>query len=935
MREFDPRSWVDDGLPPILPMSFVVKKLCRTGLISSLLICSMLLLPGQHLHAKDTAGSGTLERWTFEKGTSGWTAAHHAKLGARQGLLRIESIGNEPFLHGPQMDCQGPVLVRFQARSKSAGQGRIYWTERLPTLTTSPWGETAVSYFDIIADGQWHDYAVPIDTDGRITQLRMDPSHAPGVTEVKWIELVSPPASNGPLMFANRRMPAQLHIENSSLQLALDTKAHQFSVADRRTGRRWISAPSSEIRLLDARQTSSSTMELRLALRRSSLPLTCAVSLEENSVSFEMDMDRESKPGNLAYPPCLETSWDRGALVFCSRSCGQLIDQAEFKSYPVKSFPCFSNQGLDMPWMGLVDLSRGDGAMLLLKTPTDAKVEMKADEQGHWWPQPCWLESQDKWAYPRKVSWQFTDAGGYVALAKAYRGYARSVGPWKTLEEKAKDRPNVMKLKGAADIWGCGKKQDALQFAEEARASGLSHAIISYGATPGPEVARLNEMGFLTSAYDNYDDIRDGPLGLNSDNVKEVALLGRDGKPVQGWVTLEGLKYSVRASSHALDAAQHLIPPILKEYPFTARFIDVSPTAGLVEDYNPANLTDRRQHMENIRELLRYVASLGLVVGGEHGKFWNADLLDYAEGTMSGPFWWEMPAGHLKPPKSRDEIKADYLKYGVNPATRIPLWELVYHDCVATTWYWGDSSGFYCDVAPELNDFQDLCNMLYGTTPLLWVNNLGYGWNRHRSRFLQTCWTTCRLHEEATGFRELLSHEYLTPDRQIQRTNFSGGATVVVNFSDKPFSYRTGDGGEIVLAPYGFLARAPGFFQERVIENGQETTRIEGQDFHLLDSPVRRQAGPLAVAGRLVVYRISPDNWGCTVESGEECTIDLVALTGRQIGEHCRVFPVGDRGERGPALESAITNDIVHLPGGKGLRVFAIENIEAACQSVR
>jgi Glycosyl hydrolases related to GH101 family, GH129 len=45
---------------------------------------------------------------------------------------------------------------------------------------------------------------------------------------------------------------------------------------------------------------------------------------------------------------------------------------------------------------------------------------------------------------------------------------------------------------------------------------------------------------------------------------------------------------------------------------------------------------------------------------------------------------------------------------------RLLLWELVYHDCVVTQWYWGD----YNNKLPAVWDRRDLYNALYGTPPM-------------------------------------------------------------------------------------------------------------------------------------------------------------------------------------------------------------------------
>jgi hypothetical protein len=902
----------------------MIPRLSSAGLALSL--AATLAGPVQ-TRAAEASPSAPLVRWSFTQDNQGWVAAHDCRLVAQDGVLVVESTGADPYLHSPPVTCQGPLLLRFRSRCAGAGQGRVYWTVLQPSLVSSAWSEDAASYFDQAHDGQWHEVSVPIPDEGQITQVRLDPCRTSARVEIEWIELVTPAADDALAAVRNPDLPSRLTIGRGPLRVSLDTAAHQFAVHDRRSGRQWLSAPPTGVRLLDAVNAGRDAMTLRLS--GSGQLFTCRVAVcQAATVRFELDADTPVAAfSGLSYPPRLESDLMAGDLVFCNRSCGQLIDQQD-QGYPQRHFVCYGNLGLDLPWFGVTDRQRGDGVMLLLETPVDAAVALQSDAGGRWWPQLRWSAVRGQWAYARRASWRLVAEGGYVALAKVYRRYAQETGPWKTLDEKARERPAVALLKGAADTWGVSSGTGgptALPFALEARAAGMTRGIINgNGKFPPEDTVRINAMGFITGEYDNYDDIRDGPLGMTSDSVEQVALRGADGKPATGWVTLEGVRYSRRASSHALAAARQLIPPILATYPFTARFLDVTPTVDLVEDYNPAGPADRRQDLGSRRELLSYIATLGLVVGGEHGKAWNADLLDYAEGTMSGPFWWEMPAGHLVVPTSRDDIKANYRRYGINPAARIPLWELVFRDCVVTTWYWGDSSGYTIDVAPELSTVKDLANLLYGTVPLLWVDHRGYGWNRHRARFLETYRNTCKSHE-AIGFAEMLSHEFLSVDRLLQRTRFAGGAVVVVNFGPEARSYRDGLRRTVTLAPYGFLARAAAFEQSRLLEDGQVVTRLRTPGYQVLECAVRRQEGGLAVNGTLAVYQLGAEQWGCTLESADSATVDLVRLVGRRAAATGRVFAVGEQGQRDRELDGAIRDGTLTLPGGPGLQVFALD----------
>ncbi len=183
-----------------------------------------------------------------------------------------------------------------------------------------------------------------------------------------------------------------------------------------------------------------------------------------------------------------------------------------------------------------------------------------------------------------------------------------------------------------------------------------------------------------------------------------------------------------------------------------------------------------------------------------------------------------MPVGRLKSPAARSELAPNYLKYGIGHAHRIPLFELVFHDSVVSTWYWGDTSGYAYEVAPEISDRKDLWNILYGTVPMFWVNDTGYGWYRHRDRLLLSYRRVCGLHERI-GFAEMLSHAFLTPDRAVRQTRFSDGTMCVVNFGARPHTLSVGDR-RLTLPPFGYYVAGPGYRQWRILEGGTIQERI-------------------------------------------------------------------------------------------------------------
>jgi hypothetical protein len=135
-----------------------------------------------------------------------------------------------------------------------------------------------------------------------------------------------------------------------------------------------------------------------------------------------------------------------------------------------------------------------------------------------------------------------------------------------------------------------------------------------------------------------------------------------------------------------------------------------------------------------------------------------------------------------------DVVPERVAKFQLGHEYRLPLWELVYHDCVVAQWYWGD----YSNKLPALWDKRDLLNALYGTPPMFMFKRAW--WRRHRERFARSYRTATPV-ARATGYSEMTDHRFLTPDRGVQETRFANGVRVVVNFGPRP--HRLPGGGEV------------------------------------------------------------------------------------------------------------------------------------------
>jgi hypothetical protein len=192
-------------------------------------------------------------------------------------------------------------------------------------------------------------------------------------------------------------------------------------------------------------------------------------------------------------------------------------------------------------------------------------------------------------------------------------------------------------------------------------------------------------------------------------------------------------------------------------------------------------------------ELLRYMSEdMKLVTGCETGHDASVPFLHYFEGMLSlGPY--RVPDSGRDTQRIWTEVPEKVAKFQLGHTYRLPLWELVYHDCVVAQWYWGD----YNNKLPSLWDKRDLFNVLYGTPPMYMFNRKL--WDENKARFVRSYQTICPT-VRAVGYSEMTDHRLLTADRGVQQTVFANGTVITVNFGS--IAYHLSD--SIIIPPTGF-----------------------------------------------------------------------------------------------------------------------------------
>ena len=184
-------------------------------------------------------------------------------------------------------------------------------------------------------------------------------------------------------------------------------------------------------------------------------------------------------------------------------------------------------------------------------------------------------------------------------------------------------------------------------------------------------------------------------------------------------------------------------------------------------------------------ELLSYMSNdMKLVTGCETGHDAAVPYLHYFEGMMSlGNYRCDDSGRNVQ--QILDTVPEKVEKFQLGEKYRLPLWELVYHDCIVSYWYWGD----YNNKMPAVWDKRDLFNALYGTPPMFMFRTEFF--EKNEQRFVQS-YRDAALVARKTGYSEMTEHKYITNDREVQQTVFANGTVVTANFGKAKYKLENG-----------------------------------------------------------------------------------------------------------------------------------------------
>lgn len=582
---------------------------------------------------------------------------------------------------------------------------------------------------------------------------------------------------------------AQWTLASSNLTVTLRGADAALDVRDHRNGQTWSQKPLAANTRVARARAAGQTLEFDLV--QASIEFSAVLRLEPDCPEFTLEIRPPAVMARpLAWPHPFTSSPGAWLVVPLNEGIGYPADDPAVN--PMRLI-AYGGHGICMAFWGVTDGPRG--MLAILESPDDAAIRI-ARLDGRLVIAPEWDSVRGKAGYSRRLRYVLFDRGGHVAFAKRYRQHARQIGLLKTLDEKRRQNPNVDRLIGAVNVW-CWDR-DAVRIVREMQDAGIDRILWS-NRQPPENLAALNRLGVLTSRYDIYQDVMDPAQFPRLRSVHpdwttpawpDDLMRGPNGDWIRGWQVRarDGamIPCGVLCDRRAPDYAARRIPLELETHPYRARFIDTTTASPWRECYDPAHPQTRSESRHSKMELLRYVSQdMGLVTGSETGHDAAVPYVHFFEGMLSlGPY--RVPDAGRNMQQIVEEVPERVARFQVGHAYRLPLWELVYHDCVVAHWYWGD----YNNKLPALWDRRDLFNALYGTPPMLMFTRSA--WEQQRDRFVQSYRASAPI-ARATGYAEMVDHQFLTADRRVQRTAFANGVTVTANFGPDPFPMDNGE----------------------------------------------------------------------------------------------------------------------------------------------
>ncbi len=528
--------------------------------------------------------------------------------------------------------------------------------------------------------------------------------------------------------FVGAALAGEVTLRTRALELAVSTNTGAYAILDRETGVVWRSNPF-EARFgtveltVDQRPVAAALGRCTARAERNRLELVfhplperpewelrVEIRVSGNDRTLEFAFDPARAPGvrrvRLLERALGVGATDRGGLLVPVR-LGLFIPADSGKAFR-HTFDTYAYEGCHMAMLGA--LKQGAAVLVHWRDPyVQAEVESVLTNRPGLGPDQVLAISLVLEGSARRFHLSVLGRGDHVTVAQAYREVARREGWWVPWERKLAEHPGRGRLFGASNykLWSLLDRRmsedstreeqvtvnwtfdEAAQVAEHLKRDlELDRVLFLMGGwihrgydnqhpdilPAAPECGgneafaecarRIRALGYVLGLHDNYQDIyRDSPSW-----DENLIMKHRDGSLVRGGRWAGGRAYLTCAKmAVGLARRPQNLPAVHRLTAADAYFIDTTYAAGLMECFDPGHPLTRHDDLYWKQAISDYARGLFGIFGSECGREWAIPHSDFFEGLagVSGRHFHD--AG----------LEA---KVG---GVMVPLFELVYRDCIA------------------------------------------------------------------------------------------------------------------------------------------------------------------------------------------------------------------------------------------------------------
>ena len=372
------------------------------------------------------------------------------------------------------------------------------------------------------------------------------------------------------------------------------------------------------------------------------------------------------------------------------------------------------------------------------------------------------------------------------------------------------------------DEWGDGLSVKLLERLAESRLDRLWLGVDSWqdGFRHPTAVAKARELGYLIGPYDSYHSIHHP----NEKDTWETAQFDLSLYEAGAIVNADGTK-----NRGFKKKGYHLSPLVARPYvedrvngivaqmptDFNTWFIDCDAYGELFDDYSPSHPATQLDDMNARLARIAWIRDThNMVVGSERGAAYAATTIHFAHGMTVPVIGWGDPdmkektspyyIGAYWPPEGpaiqikQVPLKPNYIYHYYDPRFRLPLYQIVFHDSVIATHHWGSGSLKFENAIETLA----LLELLYNVPPLYHLNMAEF--SKHKAWIQRHYAFFSPLHRQIGG-QAMTDFEWLSDNRQVQRTEFGDTVELLANFETEPFAYE-----DVVIPGKSVVARRIG-----------------------------------------------------------------------------------------------------------------------------